>query len=89
MWLGLYLPIRSFHPYSTQTDSESYKSYHVLSARLAEQLRPNRSALAELTQHSPVRAVLEEVIRTLILILLGKFEQLKVTGIQLTSASRA
>jgi hypothetical protein len=40
-------------------------------------------------QHSPVRAVLEEVIRTLILILLGKFEQLKVTGIQLTSASRA
>jgi hypothetical protein len=29
------------------------------------------------------------VIRTLILILLGKFEQLKVTGIQLTSASRA
>lgn len=35
--------------------------------RLAEQLRSNRAALGELSQHSPVRAVLEEVIRTLIL----------------------
>jgi transposase len=35
--------------------------------RLSEQLRSNRSALAELSQHSPVRGVLEEVIRTLML----------------------
>jgi transposase len=34
--------------------------------RLAEQLRSNRAALAELSEHSPVRAVLDEVIRTLI-----------------------
>ena len=34
--------------------------------RLAEQLRSNRSALSELTKHSPVRAVIEEVIRTLV-----------------------
>jgi transposase len=33
--------------------------------RLSEQLRSNRSALNELAQHSSVRAVLEEVIRTL------------------------
>jgi transposase len=33
--------------------------------RLSEQLRSNRFALAELNQHSPVRAVLEEVIYTL------------------------
>ena len=35
--------------------------------RLSEQLRSNRSALGELSHHSPVRGVLEEVIRTLML----------------------
>jgi transposase len=34
--------------------------------RLSEQLRSNRSALSELTEQSPVRAVIEEVIRTLV-----------------------
>jgi transposase len=45
--------------------------------RLAEQLRSNRSALAELSEHSPVRAVLEEVIRTLILQLKELEKQLR------------
>jgi transposase len=35
--------------------------------RLSEQLRANRSALTELTDQSPVRTVIEEVIRTLII----------------------
>jgi transposase len=34
--------------------------------RLSEQLRANRSALVELTDQSPVRTVIEEVIQTLI-----------------------
>jgi transposase len=34
--------------------------------RLSEQLRSNRSALSELTEQSPVRRVIEEVIRTLV-----------------------
>jgi transposase len=34
--------------------------------RLSGQLRSNRSALSELTEESPVRAVIEEVIRTLV-----------------------
>jgi transposase len=34
--------------------------------RLAEQLTSNRSALSELTEESPVRAIIEEVIRTLV-----------------------
>jgi transposase len=33
--------------------------------RLSEQLKANRSALCELAEHSPVRTVLDEVIRTL------------------------
>jgi transposase len=45
--------------------------------RLAEQLRSNRSALGELSQHSPVRTVLEEVIRTLILQLKELEKQLR------------
>ncbi len=48
--------------------------------RLAEQLRSNRSALAELSQHSPVRAVLEEVIRTLMLPLKQLEKQLRSTS---------
>lgn len=45
--------------------------------RLAEQLRSNRSALAELSEYSPVRAVLEEVIRTLMLQLKELEKQLR------------
>jgi transposase len=45
--------------------------------RLSEQLRSNRSALGELSEHSPVRAVLEEVIHTLILQLKELEKQLR------------
>jgi transposase len=34
--------------------------------RLSEQLKANRSALAELTEYSPVREILEQVIQTLV-----------------------
>jgi transposase len=34
--------------------------------RLSEQLKANRSALAELTEHSPVREILEQVIQALV-----------------------
>jgi transposase len=67
MWLGLYLPIRSFHPYSIQTNSGSCKSSHGPNDGYRNSSESNRSALAELSQHSPVRGVLEEVIRTLML----------------------
>jgi transposase len=46
--------------------------------RLSEQLRSNRSALAELTEHSPVRQILEQVIRTLVVQLKGLEKQLRV-----------
>jgi transposase len=45
--------------------------------RLSEQLRSNRSALSELTEHSPVRGVIEEVIRTLLVQLNGLEKQLR------------
>jgi transposase len=34
--------------------------------RLSEQLKSNRSALAELTEHSPVRGIIEQVIQALV-----------------------
>ena len=45
--------------------------------RLSEQLRSNRSALTELSEHSPVRAVIGEVIRTLMLQLKELEKQLR------------
>jgi transposase len=46
--------------------------------RLSEQLRSNRSALAELTEHSPVRQIIEQVIRTLAVQLKALEKQLRV-----------
>lgn len=55
--------------------------------RLSEQLRSNRSALAELTERSPVRGVIEEVIRTLVVqlkVLMKRFLQPVLRKVQRT-----
>src|SRR4051794_31390248 len=45
--------------------------------RLSEQLKSNRSALAELTEHSPVRDIMEQVIQTLVVQLKELEKQLR------------
>ena len=65
MWPGLCWPISNCHPYAIQTRSGSCKSCHGLSDgyRNSSDLT---ARLSELTEQSPVRAVIEEVIRTLV-----------------------
>jgi transposase len=45
--------------------------------RLSEQLKSNRSALAELTEHSPVREIIEQVIQALVVQLKELEKQLR------------
>src|SRR4051794_20320745 len=45
--------------------------------RFSEQLKSNRSALAELTEHSPVRDIIEQVIQALVVQLKELEKQLR------------